>query len=92
MPRVLEGAARFLMSCEALGGVGLVRLHGQSRSAAVLCAFLIVSRGLSVDQAWSRFQEAKIEVDPALVMWDALRHLPASVRAIQDAQMEDAPA
>uniref|UniRef100_A0A7S4V5H9 Uncharacterized protein n=1 Tax=Alexandrium monilatum TaxID=311494 RepID=A0A7S4V5H9_9DINO len=82
--RVLQGAAQFLAAGAAIGGVGLVRLHGQSRSASVVCALVMLSRGLSVDAAWALFEEAGIRVDTRLVWWDALRRLPTA-RALEDA-------
>lgn len=85
IPEVLQGAAKFLASCAAEGGVGLVKMHGQSRSLSVLCAFLIVARGFSVDAAWRSLEEARIQFDSKLVWWEALRALAGQRRALQNA-------
>jgi hypothetical protein len=85
MPRVFEGAAQFLAACSAEGGVGLVRMHGQSCSAGVVCAFLVSTWGLTVESAWRKVQEACIKVDERFVWWDALRRLPPGKQPLEDA-------
>jgi len=83
LPQVLAAAARF-MAAKSQDGAGLVRLHGQSRSASVVCAYLVLMRQLSVDDAWRVFKDARIQVDERLVWWDALRQLPAPAPALTD--------
>merc|ERR1712217_735140 len=82
LPHVLEGAARFLKTCAENGGVALVRMHGQARSVSVVCAFLMLMHDVSVDAAWKIVQEARFQLDPNLVLWDALRSLRSSTKAI----------
>jgi hypothetical protein len=77
---VLEGTGRFLQQCEEDGGVAAVWVHGQSRSAAVVCAFLMVSRNVSVNGAWEIFREAQVETDARFVWWDALERLQHRLR------------
>jgi len=91
IPQVLLGAAQFLAACAAEQGVSLVRLHGQSRSASAVCAWLVASQGLSVEASWRRLEvDAAIKLDRHLVWWDSLHSLAASVasRALQDGQAE----
>mmetsp|Transcript_132946 Transcript_132946/g.231050 ORF Transcript_132946/g.231050 Transcript_132946/m.231050 type:complete len:349 (-) Transcript_132946:299-1345(-) len=89
IPKVLEGVARFLATCAAQGGVSLVRIHGQSRSASALCAFLMLTQGLSPQDALQTLQKAAIKVDAQLVWWDALQQLPALFMAIEDGAAAD---
>lgn len=85
---VLEGAARFLQGSAAQGGVSLICLDAESRSAAVLCGFLVASRGLSVDASWLVFQEAGIKAAEPGDWWSALQLLPAlsRKRSLEDGQ------
>jgi len=86
LPEILGGTAEFLQCCANNGGVAVVYMHGQSRSAAVICAFLMASRNVPLDSAWQIFEETKIRIDPSLVWWDALRNFQARShkRAIAD--------
>jgi hypothetical protein len=87
MMQVLQGTADFLQCCAAQGGVALICVQGQSRSAAVVCAYLMLSHSKSVQDAYATFQEAHIQIDPNLVWWNALRRLGERLRncAIEDA-------
>lgn len=78
--QVLEGTGRFLQQCEEKGGVAAVWVHGQSRSAAVMLAFLMLSRNVTVHGAWEIFQEAQIQTDRSLIWWDALERLQQRLR------------
>jgi hypothetical protein len=84
--QVLQGTAVFLQGCANKGGTALVRMHGQSRSAAVMCAFLMLSRCVSVEVAWKQLCVARVQVDPCLMWWDALRRLEQArrKRALED--------
>lgn len=82
VPHVLDGAARFLSACDAEGGVGLVRMHGQSCSLTVVCAFLVVARGLTVETSWQIIRKACIRADERLVWWGPLRKLMPWAHAI----------
>lgn len=73
--QVLEGTASFLQQCAAHGGRALVCMHGQSRSAAVVCAFVMESSSKSVNEAWEIFQEAHIQTDSNLIWWSSLQQL-----------------
>merc|ERR1711924_222929 len=85
LQQVLEGAAQFLQSCKEQGGIAIVRMHGQSRSAAVICAYLIMYRQMSADAAWTTFAKARIKVDPQLVWWEAMKQLQhGRKRALED--------
>lgn len=106
LPQVLAAAARFLAAHAAAGGgaplqggrggAGLVRLYGQSRSASVVCAYLVLMRQLSLTEAWQVLEETGIQLDQRLVWWEALRRLPAPAPALVDrgaaAAAPDAPA
>lgn len=89
IPKVLEGVARFLATCAAQGGVSLVRIHGQSRSASALCAFLMLTQGLSPEAALQVLRSGAINIDMQLVWWDALRELPALFMALEDGTAAD---
>lgn len=84
VPSILSGAAAFLEDGSAKGGAGLVRLHGQSRSASVFLAFLIQTKKLSVQHAWSTLQECGMAVDERLIWWDALQSLLSPAKALGD--------
>ena len=71
---VLQGVAQLLMDRSA-HGAAMIRLHGQSRGASAVCAFLMVAKGLSVGVAWRAFCYTKVQLDPNLVWWEALRRL-----------------
>eukprot|EP00929_Paragymnodinium_shiwhaense_P017010 TRINITY_DN12586_c0_g1_i1.p1 TRINITY_DN12586_c0_g1~~TRINITY_DN12586_c0_g1_i1.p1 ORF type:complete len:362 (-),score=42.92 TRINITY_DN12586_c0_g1_i1:76-1161(-) len=73
---ILEGAANFLAGCLTDGSAGLVRVHGQSRSASVVVALLRLTRQLSVDAAWEILLRSGIRLDGSLVWWNALREMP----------------
>lgn len=75
IPQVLAGVAQFLSTCAEEGGVSLVRIHGQSRSASAICAFLMLARRISVQVAWEAVQRAGVRLDERLVWWSALRSL-----------------
>eukprot|EP00929_Paragymnodinium_shiwhaense_P017011 TRINITY_DN12586_c0_g1_i10.p2 TRINITY_DN12586_c0_g1~~TRINITY_DN12586_c0_g1_i10.p2 ORF type:complete len:140 (-),score=18.34 TRINITY_DN12586_c0_g1_i10:76-495(-) len=76
LPTILEGAANFLAGCLTDGSAGLVRVHGQSRSASVVVALLRLTRQLSVDAAWEILLRSGIRLDGSLVWWNALREMP----------------
>lgn len=76
LPRILEGAADFLAACLTDGSAGLVRVHGQSRSASVVVALLRLTRQSSVDGAWEILKNSGIRLDDRLVWWKALREMP----------------
>jgi len=62
---VYEEAFTFIDECQKSGGICLVHCQqGKSRSAAILCAYLVARRGLSVDQALKRLQDARPIVQP----------------------------
>lgn len=84
LPKVLEGVARFLAGCTAAGGVSLVQIHGQSRSASALCAFLMLTQSLSPEDALQTLKDVGIQIDAHLVWWDALRQLPPLFAALED--------
>jgi len=89
---VLAGAARFLATCATQGGIGLVQMHGQSRSASLVCAFLMLTQGLTPEGAWRVVEEARIELDPNLLWWNALQKLPTLIHVLEDepsTSMED---
>jgi len=75
LPRILEGAADFLAACLTDGSAGLVRVHGQSRSASVVVALLRLTRQLSVDGAWEILKNSGIRLDDRLLWWSALREM-----------------
>jgi len=80
LPQVLIGVAQFLAACAQEGGVALVRLHGQSRSASAICAFVMLARQLSVQAAWRLVEEAGMRLDARLVWWEALGKIADSTR------------
>lgn len=84
VPQVLQGVAQFLMDRSA-NGAAMIRLHGQSRGASAVCAFLMVARGLSVEAAWRAFCDTKVKLDPNKVWWEALRRMPSTGLALQSA-------
>jgi len=62
---VFEKSFAFLDECQKMGGVCLVHCQqGKSRSASILCAYLIARRGLSMDAALKRLQDARPIVQP----------------------------
>lgn len=99
IPQVLLGVAQFLISCADEGGSALVRIHGQSRTASAICAFVMIARGLSVEVAWRVVEEAGITIDKNLVWWGALQAVAessaqggAGAAAPRIAALIDAPA
>lgn len=88
--QVLEGCCLFLEQCASKGGTAMVCVHGTSRSAGIVCAFIMKSLRVSVDVAWCIFEEAHIQTDVQLVWWDALQRLEQQPRkrGIEDERLE----
>lgn len=92
IPCVLEGAAQFLMDCAAQGGAALIKVHGMSRTASIVCAFLITSGGLSPERALEVVEAAGVRgLDHRLIWWSALHAVrPAVVQQIRSVEDGDA--
>jgi protein-tyrosine phosphatase len=80
--RVLEAGGQVLVNCA----------RGVSRSATVVCAYLIIRKGLSAEDAMAMVRTARPVTDPNPHFKRQLLHIEACVRAKQSGTPSPAPA